>query len=805
MKGQTINFSGLSEAEAAQRVVEGKTNNTKKIKTNSIPKIIAKDVFSFVNIILIVIAAVLFSFGLWTNFGFVVVFGGNLVISIYSDVRAKLAVDKLSLLTESRSIVVRDSKEIEIVSKEIVLDDIIKIKQGDVLPCDGVVLEGFLVVDESILTGEADTVLKEKDAKVLSGTTVMSGTAYIKAEKVGNDSFINQLEKQTKTFHSTRPELYKQINLLFKFIMIVVVVLGVAQGISVGIRNSDISGYSDFAKRIVEPIAGSILSLIPSGLYFLFSSTLGVGVLNLSKKNILVQELYSLDVLSRVDVICIDKTGTITDSSMTVTEFEYFEKNSGLLEGFSEYFGSFLANSSDSNATNLALRKYFKENSTHKCVAELPFDSANKFSAIEFDDGNVLAVGAYEFLVATNKCDKFKDILDKKASEGYRVLAFAFGKGKIDKKKLSGDLEIKGYIALSDNIKTDAKEIIKYFKDKGVKVLIVSGDNNLTLKRIAEDVELSDNVNSIDLTSLGDKKIAEVVDDYNVFGRVTPEQKREIVKALKEKGHTVAMFGDGVNDILAFKEANISLSVASGTPAARSLAKIIFMDNNFGGMVEVVKEGRRVINNLQRTASLFLVKTTFAAIMNTFFIVTSFTRGISWPFIPGSFYIWEIGFIGMTSFFLSLEPKYEKIEGNFLKNILSQAVPQGVIVALGTMIVYIYMISTNFYAGNADIHRAVATMVMNLTGSIILIRTCLPINRYRFFVILAGFGIAIGILVWSIFGVDWMALYPKEPPRVLSGDALLLTVIGISSIITTLLIYYLIIYFVKKRREKIHG
>lgn len=798
---------GLSSVEIEVRKSEGKINKTKGVKTNPIISIILKDVFSFVNILLISIAIILFSFGLRTNFAFVVILAGNIIIGLVSDIRAKRAIDKLSLNIKSNYRALRDGEFVEISSEDILLDEVIELKQNDLVPCDAVIVKGTASFNESILTGESDILHKTVGEHILSGSYLTSGTCLAKVEHVGANNYIEKLERDTKQFKQSRPKLYRDMNGMFKYITFIVAAIGIAQIIIFFVQNRDIFAFSsniyhDVATYIIEPIAGSLLSLIPSGLYFLFSTTLAVGVISLSRNKVLVQDIYSLDVLSRVDVLCIDKTGTITDGSMSVKNVVRFDENSEDLASFTNRMCSFVKLSHDENATSLALKKHFLPSGDLTLKTEIPFDSINKYSAITFNDGSTLAIGAYGFIQINNDCDKLKELVNNHSKEGYRVLIVCESKESIENGALPQNIACTYLLLLEDNIKEDAKRTIEAFRKNNVKVVIISGDNDLTLGKIAHDVELDENINSISLNGVNDDEIGNLVEDYNVFGRVSPEQKRIIVHELKKKGHIVAMFGDGVNDILAFKESDISLSVGNAAASAKHLAKIVMLNNDFSGLVEVVREGRRVINNLQRTASLFLTKTTLAIILNIFFLIFSLTNGVKWPFAPGSFYALEIGCIGMSAFLLSLEPNRNRIQGSFIKTTLEKAIPPGLIISAGVIVVYLSMYISGMFNGNQDMYRTICTWVFSMSGLVVLLTVCLPFNKYRLVVFLVGTSITLIIILWSMFGVNWMKLYPEGAPRTLNGDGALMVSVTTIAVDICLILYWIISYYFNKKRNK---
>lgn len=799
--------TGLSNEEVTKLTLEGRANKLKSTKGSSVLKIIAKNLFTFFNFLLFGIAIILAIFNQWSNMVFMVVVLSNLILGLIQDFRAKRIVDKLSFINKAKYSVIREGKEVLLYDDELVLGDIVILRGSDVVPCDAKVLTGSCYVNESILTGESDKCKKSSGGNLLSGTYLTSGEVYILVEKVGEDNYINALSKKSKEFKHPKSKLFTQINNIFKILTIIVAVLGILQIFVICFTNSKIAGgldvtYSIIGVEIVAPICGALISMIPSGMYLLFSTTLVAGVLVLSKKNVLVHDMYSLDMLARADVLCIDKTGTITTGNMNVKNIIKFP-NSPFNENELHLILSNINKAvNDFNTTATALKNHFGINDTFKAKEIIHFDSSYKYSGATFEEVGTIIIGAYGFFKCANDNLEFKNKIEEVSNKGERILMIAHSKQDIKDEKLPEDLNFIGVITIEDEIKKDAQEVLNWFKRNDVKIKILSGDNELTVKNIALKVNLEGADKSISLNGKEDAFIEENVENYDVYGRVSPEQKRVIVEALRKNGHTVAMFGDGVNDILAFKSADVSISVANGANAAKDLASLILTDNNFSGLPNIVSQGRRVINNLQRTCSLFLVKTAFSMLLNTFFLIFGLSTGLTWPFAPGSFYAWELCSIGMASFLLALEPNSERIKGNFIKNILVNSLPSGILMSITIAAFYLIAYFTNMndlYGFTNDSLRTIATWYISITALFVLIEVCLPVNKYRLFVLLITSVLIFVIFIWSIYGVNWLVL-EGEAPRVLNLYELSIFLVMTSTSLSVLIIVWVIKHFIKVRR-----
>ena len=799
--------TGLSSEEVSKLTEEGRTNKIKSKKSATYLGIICKNLFTFFNLVLISIAVILAIFNQWSNMVFMVVVLANLVLGLIQDIRAKIIVDKLSILNKSKYSVIRDSKEVLLFDDELVAGDIVILRSSDVIPCDSKVLKGSCYVNESLLTGESDKVKKGVDHNLLSGTYITSGEVYVLIEKVGEENYINQLSLKSKQFKAPKSKIFTQITKIFKYLTIIVSVLGILQILVVCFTNDNVIAgnvnYEMIGVDIIAPICGALISMIPSGMYLLFSTTLVCGVIVLSKKNVLVHDMYSLDMLARTDVLCIDKTGTITTGNMFVRDLNVLSDSPFNKNEIHLLVGNINRAVNDYNTTAVALKNYFGNDSKYKEKNIIHFDSSYKYSGATFEGIGTIIIGAYGFIKVTNDSDILKNQINEYSKQGERILMIAHSNKEIVNENIPNDLKYIGIIFIEDEIKKDAEEILNWFRQNDVKIKVLSGDNELTVKNIALKVKLDGADKSISLTDKSDGFIQENVENYDIYGRVSPEQKKVIVEALRKNGHTVAMFGDGVNDILAFKAADVSISVANGANAAKDLASLILTDNNFSGLPNIVSQGRRVINNLQRTCSLFLVKTSFSMILNTFFLIFGVTAGIVWPFAPGSFYAWELCSIGIASFLLALEPNSERIKGNFIKNILAKAIPPGVVMSLTVAVFYMVMYFTNSIdtSMTLDSLRTIATYYISFAALFVLIEVCFPFNLYRGLVLLLSIILIAVILVMSIYSINWLVL-EGDIPRILYGMQGALFGILISTTLIIFIIIWIIKYLIKVKTTK---
>lgn len=778
---------GLTNYQVNLRKSQGLSNNT-QIKVNrTYLDIFLKNFVTFFNILLIAIGVILIAAGKWDSCVFLVILIANISIGLFQDIRAKRMVDKLSLTTKSKVKVVREGRIKFIDSEDIVLDDVLIIGNDEIIPCDGRVLTGTASLNESLLTGESLPVKKIVGDVVYSGTYVTNGNIRIRVEKVGSENYIQQLQAKSKVVKRQKSLIYKQLNYLFKIISIIVIVVGIFMLVEYGYIKDAFSSWNSFVENVAI-MAGSLVSMIPSGMYLLASTSLTVGALALMKRKVLVRDLYSVETLARVDTLCIDKTGTITDGTMSVYEIEFLKKNKFNKDKFDIVMSSFLNATKDTNFTSQALVDYFGNKGVYKPKQVIPFDSSLKYSAATLEEVGTIVLGAYGFFNIIED-NEVKKKIDAYNTQGFRTLLVGFSEKAIINDKIPTKIIPIAVIVIQDHIRDNAKDTIKWFVENDVNIKVISGDNPVTVSKIAGVVGIPNANKYISLENKTFDEIRELVDEYNVFGRVTPEQKEFIVKALREKKHTTAMFGDGVNDILAMKASDVSISVTAGSRAARDIANLVLLNNEFGSLPDIVGQGRRVINNLQRTCSLFLTKTIFSISLNIFFLLfglfsrNSMAGPILWPFSTNHFYVWELITIGTSSFFLALEPNNERLKGHFLMNIFKKALPSGIIMGCGIVFMFLYSFFTKDLNGNNfnDLIE-VSVYYISIASMFVLIQTCYKFNKYRLLVLVYAAVMIALMFLMSIYS-DFNLLKLQRVIHDLNFVTLLIVVLIVSLIL----------------------
>ena len=736
--------SGLTTEQVNKRIEQGLVNKSKKAVTKTYWEIIRTNAFSLFNIVLYAIAICMAIAKQFSSMVFVLILLCNVAIGIIQDIRARNEVRKLSLVTEPKSYVVRDGKICEIPSDQLVLDDIVILKAGTQICADGVVLDGNIYSNESFLTGESEPIKKEMNSEVFSGSYVVSGTCKCKVTKVGKANYVETLQTEASQFKRPNSEILKSFKTIFQILSIIVIIIGVLE---VGALLLKYFVYKEPTSynEIVASVGASLVAMIPIGMYLLTSLTLTVGVINLAKKKMLVHELYCIEMLARVNILCLDKTGTLTNGEMDFQEAIYFEDSINDLL-FGKYMSSLLAATKDENLTAKALiNKYGLEKYLISDKA-IPFDSERKYSCAHFKNFGSLALGAFGFVKITNQKQIEKQVRDYE-KQGLRVLVLASSPENISKENQIENLKAIGLVILKEKIRSDAIENINWFKNNGVEIRIISGDSHLSVSQIGKEVGVEGYEKTVSLEDKNLKEVYELAKTNTVFGRVNPEQKREIIKSLRDDGNVVAMTGDGVNDILALKQADCSIAMASGTDAAKTISHLVSLESNFGRLPDVVREGRRVINNLQRTCSLFLVKTIFAIIVSlSFFIISLIPDGSKYPYVTNNLYIWEIITIGLSAFILALQPNSEKLHGSFISNLLKNSIPAGIgaILCVGVSFTLTVINPTLFsYDG------AIACSVLMITcfSFLTLVRVCWPMNKFRSFVFWGAFIISAALLI----------------------------------------------------------
>ena len=747
-----VDTKGLSKNQVESRINQGLVNKTKVVYGKSYPEIIFSDVFSFFNILLFIIAGFMIWAEHYSGLFFLVVIIPNMLIGLYEDLKSRHLMAKLHLLTQPKVVAIRDGEKINISTKEIVLDDVIYLSSESQICADSIILDGNLLVNESMLTGESDNVHKTKGDYLYSGSFVVSGNAYTKVDKVGKDCYVEQINQKANKFKRSPSQILRSLKQLFLVIGIIVIVLGLST-ISLYISQGGFSSIAN-SKESIAHIAGSMVGMIPSGLYLLTSTTLAVAVIALARKKTQVQDFYSVEMLARTNVLCVDKTGTITDGTMNVTDVINLSNLD--LDSIKQIVSNILIATNDNNLTAKGLKKYFNFELTKDVVTALPFNSDNKYSGATFKGKETYVIGAPEFLNITNKTSILKRI-EKYTALGKRVMVLASSDSPITNNKVNGILTPLAIIILQDHIRDDAKEIFKWFNENNVQIKVISGDNAATVSEIARQAGVNNAEKFISLENKSDEEVRLLAKEYTVFGRVTPEQKEIIVQSLKDDKKVVAMTGDGVNDILALKRADCSIAMASGADASRNISHIVLLDSNFARLPEIVAEGRRVVNNLQRTCSLFLVKTGFTMFFTICFLLGSlFTKdaSIRYPFETNNMYIWEIFGIGLSAFFLALEPNAEIIKGKFLTNVFKKALPAAIMMITAVGSIYIgYLLQANnvMYTGitSIEIATSMSVVTFSILCLLVLFKVCSPLNKYRRIIFYTATGISLLLIGFS--------------------------------------------------------
>ena len=727
---------GLTSQQVQEHRLHGWTNKAVEPPSKTTKEIVHENVFTYFNLIFVVLAVLLCLVGSFRDLTFLPVIIANTLIGIIQEIRAKQVLDKLTMLNAPRASVVRDGKRTVINAEDLVVDDIVIFKAGDQVCADAEVSAGEVQVNESLLTGEADEITKRKGDKLMSGSFIVSGQCHARL-----DSYISKLTLQAKAMQSKeQSEMIRSLDKLVKCVGVAIIPIGI-----VLFSQAFFIQHDGFRESVTSMIA-AVIGMIPEGLYLLASVALAVSSIRLAQKKVLLHDMKCIETLARVDVLCVDKTGTITENTMKVQKLiktdEYDEKEKG---GLSLLVGDFAAAMTNDNITMAALKEYFTKASGKKVLSKTGFSSATKYSSVTFEDG-AYVLGAPEF-VLKEKYDDYAEEITEYASTGSRVLAFGIYDGEVDGKPLTHGILPFGFVLLANPIREAAKETFEYFAEQGVEVKVISGDNPVTVSNVAKQAGIKNADRYVDASEFEDEQsMRKALLNNTVFGRVTPSQKRKFVRILKEAGHTVAMTGDGVNDVLALKDADCSIAMASGSDAAAS--QLVLLESDFSCMPEVVLEGRRVVNNIQRSASLFLVKNIFSFLLSVASVVFMFT----YPLEPSQVSLISMFTIGVPAFFLALEPNKNMIKGHFLTNVLLKALPAALTDALAVAALVIF--GRTFDVSSTDISTA-ATMLLAIVGFMILYKISAPMNKIRFSIVS---GCIAGLLFCSIFLKDLFAI-----------------------------------------------
>ena len=716
LRYQTQKENGLNDQQIAERLQHKLTNTSKVKSTRSYFSIFVKNTCTYFNLIWLFIAVALILVGAYADLLFLVVIFCNTAVAIIQEIRAKITVEKLSLVAMPKTKAVRNGEEIEIKAEEILLDDVIILANGDQVPSDCVVLDGNVEVNESLLTGESNPIKKAEKDVLLAGSFLVSGKCYARVEKVGKDNYIQTIAARAKKFKAPVSNLFKDINSLIKYIGILLIPLGILTILKeLFFLNNDIV-------ETVTNTAGALTGMIPAGMFLLITISLSVGVVKLARKKTLVKDLYSIEMLARSNVLCLDKTGTITDGTMNVVEVVKISANQELIE---KVISNVLRAQASNNATGIALVKKFGIANDMDVEEVVEFSSSRKFSATTFKNGKTYYLGAPSFVKAKLN-QKQKLTLQEKLEKGFRVIALTEVNQPYDEKVGAISGKTLGLFVLEDHIRDDAIETIKWFKENDVEIKVISGDDPLTVSKIASRVGVEGSDKYVSLEGMSLDEVEKIADEFSVFGRVSPEQKYVIVKTLKNKGKVVAMTGDGVNDTLALKEADCSIAMADGSEVARNISHLVLMNSNFTSLPSVVKEGRQVVNNVQNASSLFLMKTIFAIVM----CLATILFVVPFPYQTKQLFLLELFVIGIPSFALTFQPNTALIQGNFIPQVLKKSLPRASIILFAVSSV-IVVGSTRFDLLSASEYDTLITLTLTFSGFLNLIWLCIPLTKLK--------------------------------------------------------------------------
>ena len=711
-------FQGLTQAEVEARIADGQVNAIQDSSNRSVKDIVMGNTLTFFNFINIVLLALVLSVRSYKNMLFIFIIIANTLIGIFQEIKAKITLDKLKILTVSHVDVIRDGVKKSVTVSELVKDDVILLKSGGQIPADGVILDGEVDVNESLLTGESDSIHKTCGSKVLSGSFVTSGKAMCLLTEVGHDCYMEKLSSEAKQFKRYKTELQRNLDTILKFISIIIVPLGII----LFAKQYWISG-STYEQAALDTVA-AVLGMIPEGLVLLTSVALALGAVRLARRSTLVRELFCIETLARVDTLCLDKTGTITEGHLCVQGEESVKEDIDL----EQLMGRMVSALGDENETFQALRQHYKRNQSTNTKLVLPFSSERKFSGVVFEGEGTYLMGAYQFIFPQADPAVLEKIAEY-ASQGLRVLTVAHSPNEMTDYTLAEDFEIVGFVFMTDVVRKNAPDILGYFEEQGVDLKVISGDDPVTVAAIAARAGLKDADKYIDATTIHtDEEMEDAILKYSVFGRVTPKQKQQMVRLLKQNGRTVAMTGDGVNDVLALKDADVSIAMASGSEAAKNTANLVLLNSDFASLPHIVNEGRRVINNIKAAASMFLIKTGFSVLTALLTIIV----GQNYPFQPIQLSVINGCAVAIPTMLLQLEPSFQKVNKHFFREVLRMSMPAAItITAMITII-------NNIGHSIGTPREMLSTVCVLATGWVYLItlrQVYSPMTGYRKFVI----------------------------------------------------------------------
>lgn len=825
---------GLTDEQVYNRMEQGLNNVVSMGSNKTILSIIINNIFTFFNMMFVLIFCLLLSAKApISNYIFVVIVVFNTIIGIYQEIKSKRIIDKLSLQSAPTATVLRNAEKKEVKVSEIVLDDIIYLTPGKAIPTDAILQEGEIEVNESQLTGESVPIRKTIGDTLYSGSFVVSGNCFALVERVGKENSIEKISSVARKYNKPKSEIMKSLNYLLRFVSIIIVPAAIVlycKGESVNWTGNLIQKVQAFFMSFINKsetysgtvlkMSGALIGMIPSGLILLTTIALAVGVRRLAANNTLIQEIYCIEMLAHVDVLCLDKTGTITDGTMTVTRFIEARRSEYNVPDIVSSMNTALQ---ETNSTAKALEHYFGFGKKYHPIQVLPFSSENKYSAVTFDKFGTFVLGAPEFVMKSG-FDKIEEQVNEYANQGLRVLALAHSTLPLKNGKMQRTPKLVALILIEDQIRPEAFDTIKFFRENNVQVKVISGDNPVTVSEVAKRVGIENAEDYISLEGLTDEEVATVANGYTVFGRVKPNQKKILVQALKAEKHTVAMTGDGVNDILALKEADCSIAMASGCDAVKNVAQVVLLDSNFSSMPKVVGEGRRVINNIQQTASLFLVKTLF-----TFLIVMFVIFGLiekfapdgkgTYPLGPSQLMLIELFAIGIPSFILALQPNRNIVSGHFLWNVIRKSLPGAITIAVQVFITY--LVSKKLGFSMEEVYTIIS-FTATTTCMLILYIACRPFNKWKAAMFVFLVACCITLFSLSLLNVplsfdifkkhvdlnfrDMFAYYPlyKQQPTYLDCNPLLLAIsLAATSYVFIIIVNYVIQFleeFIENRK-----
>ena len=774
---QTDIEHGLSEEQINERKEHKLVNDTKIRTSNSYFTIIRKNILTIFNMIWIIIAVALMCVGAWGDLLFLFVVIANTAISIFQEIKSKITVERLSMVSVPKIKAIRTGFALEVKSEDLLLDDIISLENGNQIPADCIILEGDVEANESLLTGESNPIKKTVGDTLLAGSFITSGVCYARVDKVGKGNYIQTVAERTKDFKPQTSNLFKDLNSLIKIIILILIPVGALTFC----KEFFIAGTS--IKDSITSTSGALEGMIPAGMYLLITVGLTVGVMKLARKKTLVKNIYSIEMLARANVLCLDKTGTITDGTMNVVEVSL--QNGAKLSEVETLMKAVLANQKSSNATSVALTEHFGKDISAIAKHVVEFSSQRKYSATTLRNGKTYYIGAASFIgckITDAQIKTMKSFME----QGLRVIALVEDNAAYNEKTAGKNGKILAFFALEDHIRKDAVETIEWFKQNNVEVKIISGDDALTVSKIAKRVGVENSDKYISLEGMSLQDVAAIADKFTVFGRVTPEQKHTIVKTLKTQGKVVAMTGDGVNDTLALKEANCSIAMADGSEVARNISHLVLMESNFSALPSIVKEGRKIVNNVQNSSVLYLMKTLFTILL----CISTLILRISYPFTPSQMLLIEMFVIGLPSFMMTFQPNDELIRGNFIPQVMKKTIPCAMLMFINILTVVI--INENSTTLSATEYTTLCTMLLTMISYVNLVAICVPINWYRAFCfVLPGI-----LIIAAIVGLgSFFKISDITPPVMI----ILVTMI-VCSIFVVVLAYFVKRWFVRRRQ-----